>query len=344
MVGVILAILLTPTSIMIMESSWEPSGNYNLEDMKNDEVAPVSFLESSPTFLLHREFAENLVLHVEWGAIDNPKGTGIKYYDVQYKMEYIGNEDRQTIIEPIWIGWLMNTTEMVADLTVSTDHIYYFRVRAVDNSENMESWPKFCDAISVVKCVLDDTYQELVEYIQDRKDDKDSPPGDIDIPKPQDKTSPASRVKPLFPVHFWISGWCWPADNDIVSIQVVPYPPSYYIYDWLYKKGIISTGNAPSFMVSWTGQANPAGSGIESYDVQFKRHYSMILDPTRIVPMVMPYWEDWQTETNDTKAEFIAGGDMYYEFKCRAKDYAGNTEDYPIVADTSILVIDLRTW
>jgi len=207
MVGVILAILLTPTSIMIMESSWEPSGNYNLEDMKNDEVAPVSFLESSPTFLLHREFAENLVLHVEWGAIDNPKGTGIKYYDVQYKMEYIGNEDRQTIIEPIWIGWLMNTTEMVADLTVSTDHIYYFRVRAVDNSENMESWPKFCDAISVVKCVLDDTYQELVEYIQDRKDDKDSPPGDIDIPKPQDKTSPASMIlfqSKWYPTHHLI--------------------------------------------------------------------------------------------------------------------------------------------
>ena len=92
------------------------------------------------------------------------------------------------------------------------------------------------------------------------------------------------------------------------------------------------------------GLDNPAGRGIESYDVQFKIHYSMILDPTRIVPMVMPYWQDWQTEINDTEAEFIAGGDIYYEFKCRAKDYEDNMEDYPVVADTSVLVIDLRIW
>jgi hypothetical protein len=252
----------------------------------------------------------------------------------------------------MWIGWMMNTTETVAHLTVTTDHIYYFRVRAVDNSDNVESWPEFYDAISVVKCVLDDTYQELVEFIKDKKDERDPPDDDDDedlpkpdlSPKPPDKIPPASRVKPLFPVHFWISGWCWPAHNEIVTIQVVPYPPSYYIYGWLYEKGIISTGAAPSFMVSWTGRDNPEGSGIESYDVQFKRHYSTILDPTRIVPMVMPYWQDWQTETNATEEEFVAGGDMYFEFKCRAKDNAGNTEDYPIVTDTAVLVIDMRCW
>ena len=69
-----------------------------------------------------------------------------------------------------------------------------------------------------------------------------------------------------------------------------------------------------SFPVSWSG--SDTTSGIASYDVQF-----------RDGPGVS--WEDWQVDTIATSTVFVGEDGHTYYFQSRAKDNAGNIEDYP---------------
>ena len=66
--------------------------------------------------------------------------------------------------------------------------------------------------------------------------------------------------------------------------------------------------------VSWSGF--DATSGIASYDVQFR-------DGTGVS------WEDWQTRTTATSTAFVGVDGHTYYFQSRARDNAGNVEDYP---------------
>lgn len=74
--------------------------------------------------------------------------------------------------------------------------------------------------------------------------------------------------------------------------------------------------DAPSFPVSWWGTDN-AGSGLASYDIQYKDGFG-------------GQWQDWQANTTSTSADFTLGqrGHVYY-FQARARDVAGNSEQYP---------------
>ena len=69
-----------------------------------------------------------------------------------------------------------------------------------------------------------------------------------------------------------------------------------------------------SFPVSWSG--SDAYSGIASYDVQFR-------DGTGVS------WEDWQTSPIATSTAFAGEEGHTYYFQSRARDNAGNVEDYP---------------
>ena len=69
-----------------------------------------------------------------------------------------------------------------------------------------------------------------------------------------------------------------------------------------------------SFPVSWSG--SDTTSGIASYDVQF-----------RDGPGVS--WEDWQVDTIAPSTVFVGEDGHTYYFQSRAKDNAGNIEDYP---------------
>ena len=68
------------------------------------------------------------------------------------------------------------------------------------------------------------------------------------------------------------------------------------------------------FLVSWSG--SDTTSGIASYDVQFR-------DSTGVS------WEDWQASTIATSTAFAGEDGHTYYFRCRARDNAGNIEDYP---------------
>ncbi|MEO5952924.1 MAG: S-layer homology domain-containing protein, partial [Chloroflexia bacterium] len=80
--------------------------------------------------------------------------------------------------------------------------------------------------------------------------------------------------------------------------------------------------------IRWTGDDNPKGAGIASYDIQ-----------VRIAPS--GDWTDWKTGTNEINATYIGEDGVTYEFRSRARDAAGNIEDWPQQPDT-YTTIDTR--
>lgn len=77
------------------------------------------------------------------------------------------------------------------------------------------------------------------------------------------------------------------------------------------------------FTVSWSGK-DPGGSGIASYDVQYR------VDGGN--------WADWIVDTTMSSARFAAGQDgKFYEFRARGEDRAGNVESFgPPEASTTV--------
>jgi hypothetical protein len=80
--------------------------------------------------------------------------------------------------------------------------------------------------------------------------------------------------------------------------------------------------------IRWAGEDNPKGAGIASYDIQ-----------VRVAPT--GDWIDWKTATSDTNAQYVGEDGLTYEFRSRARDAAGNIEDWPQQADT-YTTIDTR--
>jgi hypothetical protein len=86
--------------------------------------------------------------------------------------------------------------------------------------------------------------------------------------------------------------------------------------------------NDPEILVRWAGEDEPKGSGIASYDVQY-----------RIAPTGS--WIDWQNATSQTQATFDGEDGYTYEFRSRARDAAGNVEAWPD-KPTAYTTVDTR--
>ena len=103
------------------------------------------------------------------------------------------------------------------------------------------------------------------------------------------------------------------SDKTAPASQVLPLP----VYS-----------NNPQLVVRWAGEDDPKGSGIASFDVQY-----------RVAPDGQ--WTDWKMDTNQTQATFDGDNGFTYEFRSRARDSAGNVEDWPAKADTYTTVDNL---
>jgi hypothetical protein len=74
--------------------------------------------------------------------------------------------------------------------------------------------------------------------------------------------------------------------------------------------------------VSWSGTDGLSGSGIDTYDVQYRVGSGGV-------------WTDWLLGTTSTSDTFgpaspvVVVVDETYYFRVRARDYAGNLEAYP---------------
>jgi hypothetical protein len=77
------------------------------------------------------------------------------------------------------------------------------------------------------------------------------------------------------------------------------------------------------FTVSWSG-TDPGGSGIASYDVQYRADGGD--------------WKNWLVDVTISSADFTAGqDDVFYEFRARGEDRAGNVESFgPPEASTTV--------
>lgn len=69
----------------------------------------------------------------------------------------------------------------------------------------------------------------------------------------------------------------------------------------------------PEIAVRWAGKDDPKGSGIASYDIQY-----------RIIPQGA--WTDWKNGTSDTQATYEGQNGYTFGFRSRARDAAGNVE------------------
>ena len=81
--------------------------------------------------------------------------------------------------------------------------------------------------------------------------------------------------------------------------------------------------NESNLTVSWDGTDDE--SGIDGYDLQFRRNGGL--------------WQDWLTQTTAISGDMsFAQGDGVYDFRVRAYDKAGNTEQYPSASDAATTV------
>lgn len=79
---------------------------------------------------------------VRWSGTDGALGSGILYYDVEYRYE-----------NGSWELWKWHTSQDSGMFYPEKDGTYYFRCRATDRSSNTESFPDDPDAMFVVHSV-----------------------------------------------------------------------------------------------------------------------------------------------------------------------------------------------
>lgn len=91
-----------------------------------ENLPPTTSISALPAY---SRFNKDLI--VSWSGTD-PGSSGIKNYDVQYKVGTSGT----------WVSWKTSTTQTTAVLSGGTpEATYYFRVRGTDKAANIESWP-----------------------------------------------------------------------------------------------------------------------------------------------------------------------------------------------------------
>jgi hypothetical protein len=78
---------------------------------------------------------------VSWSGWDPSPDSGLKHFDVQYKVESGGWQNWHTDI-----SWTEDTFGPTSPVIVEDDHTYYFRVRAEDNVSNESSYTNGQDA------------------------------------------------------------------------------------------------------------------------------------------------------------------------------------------------------
>ena len=88
-----------------------------------ENIPPRSSLTELPTY------SRNGAI-IQWNGID-PGGSGIRYFDVQYRELIDGN----------WVDWQIGTTNTSSPFLGMAGYTYQFRSRAVDFAQNGEAWP-----------------------------------------------------------------------------------------------------------------------------------------------------------------------------------------------------------
>lgn len=271
---------------------------------------------------------------VSWRG-DDPGGSGIEYYDVQYRVQ--GGS---------WTDWLMRTDETSAVFRGGDDGITYeFRARGVDQAGNVQAWPADAQASTTV-----DT----------------QPPSVSVTPLPQFTLSSAFTVSwegtdegsgiASYDVQYNVNGGPWQpwlANTEMTSAQFTGADTG-KTYGFR-ARGVDRVGNTqafpelpqaqttvsasdptarivpfeetvvqqPTVLVQWTGEAAP-GTSIVYFDVRYRFEGGP--------------WILWLEQTKSTQSVFeLDSGDGVYEFQVRAVDSAGRIGEYRSTPGNSVI-------
>lgn len=191
-VGLIVTMIIVPVStVMIFEP--EVLGIGNIQPDYYDDIAPSSGMKTPKIFVFfHNDswYCKGIptpIIIVAWHGEDNPRGSGIKWYDVQYaKVTFKCKTIHAAVIPPDpcwynpiykspWRDFQSQTTNTSTEFELEPDCIYVFRCRATDNAGNVEPWPEYWDSHTVsigieippgITDELRDEFEEGIERIQ----------------------------------------------------------------------------------------------------------------------------------------------------------------------------------
>ncbi|MBC7328451.1 hypothetical protein H5T87_10125 [bacterium] len=281
----------------------------------------------------------SLTFTVSWTGSDSP--AGILNYDIQYRDGDTG----------AWTDWQMATTATQAQFTGENGHTYYFRCRARDNAGNEEDWPATYDTYTTIQVAG----PPAPSYVNDGL----TPP-DIDFTNSTTQLS-ANWASVSGAYGYEVAIGTSPTTTDVLNWTDVgnvtsttrtglslSHGRTYYFLVRAYDANHITGGFTPTdgitvdtqppssqvnplstpqssqtFTVSWSGTDDL--SGILNYDVQYRDGDTGA-------------WTDWQMATTATQAQFTGVNGHTYYFRCRARDNAGNEEDWPAAPDTQTTI------
>lgn len=144
----VVGILAAPGTLFIIAE--EPGIVNHKEQWKDDlsENNPYSVMTASPRVIITNSYEAALL---QWRGFDGVDGSGLSHFDIQMKIDYYYDPavDYRMEVMPYWQDYLMNTTETCDSFHPTSNAIYYFRVRAVDNNGNAGEWTEFWDTFVI---------------------------------------------------------------------------------------------------------------------------------------------------------------------------------------------------
>lgn len=268
---------------------------------------------------------------VRWSGTDGTDGSGIRHYDVQFRVN-----------GGAWQNWQTATTATSANFTGQNGAFYEFRVRAVDIANNVEAFRNNPDTSTTVDTVPPTatvtplpqfTFADNFIVSWSGSDTGSGPNGGSGIATYDVQfqlndgpwqtfalgtTTTSGQV--LNALSGQKYGFRARAIDRVGNVGTFPAGPQ--------TETTISLGNPTAnilpfnppivlqntFTVSWTGQAAP-GATIVAYDIQFRHNNGP--------------WQTWLANVGGTSQTFTAGqGDGVYEFEVRARDNAGRVGSF----------------
>ncbi|MEZ4707580.1 MAG: DNRLRE domain-containing protein [Caldilineaceae bacterium] len=280
--------------------------------------------------------------NVEWDGHDHADGSGIDYYDVQFR------EPGQD-----WQNWLLHTRDRRGAFTGQNGHTYEFRVRAVDLAHNVEAYPNDAEARTTV-----DTAPPVVNVtplapfegsttfpLSWAGVDGESGVSHYDVQFRYDvqpwqdwlqnltQTSVQASGANGDPIEFRVRAAdragnvsAWEAPNAATSTTVDTVGPA------LCGFVVSPTGTVNQYRLTWTA-VDANGSGIRFFNVRY-RHNSGA-------------FQNIISDTTATTADVtLTQGDGVYTFELRATDVVGNesTLDTRLIIDSAAPPFDNNTY
>jgi uncharacterized repeat protein (TIGR01451 family) len=310
---------------------------YNLEPYPADNETSTTVDGETPTSALNPlpVYSPSSFV-VSWQGND-AAGSGLQSFDIQYRIGPQG----------VWTDWQINTIATSAIFNGTTGNVVYFRSRARDNVNNLESWPGTYDSMTVIDAdfpssavvPLDPFSPSNFTVYWSGIDIGGSGLASYDIQYNdglagswvdwQVGTSATSAGFTGINAHTYFfrsrsrdnatNLEAWPPTYDALT-TVDSRPPN----SWILPLPAYSPVSAS---IQWFGSDD--GSGIGTYDVQFR-------DSTSVT------WTDWLVGSPLTGSTFTGNPGHTYAFRVRATDHVLNQESWP--AGNGDAQTTLYTW